>query len=677
MHPVTRTGEIVRALAKIGIAFGDAIAIAIATFLLVALPWYAHAQPPKYEVRATVDRKAIDPTDTIVLSVGIESEEEIDVQAPTLPPLSDFEVLNQWQGKEVRANLINTPTGPQFKSVRRVVFNWQLSPKKLGALTIFPVEVVVAGHSTRTSAISVQVASGAGQKGRGNVARRNGRGSAKPPPGFEDDSNPAAPGEDEEEDLFSQLLRRGMQQVPQGGSRTLPKNANEAFFIQVETDKTEAYVGEQVTVSFYLYTAGIIRDLDTLKYPSLKGFWKEDIEIATHLNFQSEVVDGVPYKKALLASFALFPIKEGPSTIDPYQAKCTVISGNDPFGSLGMGRAFTFTKSSEPIKIKVKPLPLEGRPTDYSGAVGDFQVTARIEDNNVVANQPFPLKIRFEGRGNAKLIDIPPFQPPEGMELYDTQKDSKFFGWGTSFKEFTLLLIPRREGEFVIPPIAASMFDPQTKKYISRATETLKVRVGVGTKSSGQDSASFTGQGKTGGKILPAGPIEPRLIEVFRPESTLTLSQTVGGAAGLFAMAFAFLLAVASRELGWGRGKPRLGRRVKNRVRDLEAKAKKGDVRQVGVAGVNLLAFALREIVGDRVSEREVLKLLSATPPSIQKECAPVIEDVLHKFELLAFAPDSIIEEWKNPTKLRELIDQTAKTLDRVVSLSGSDERSV
>jgi hypothetical protein len=638
------------------------IAMMILTAAFVIWPQNTHAQTPKYEVKATVDRKAIDPTDTIVLSVGIESEEEIDVQTPTLTPLSDFEVLNQWQGKEVRANLINTPTGPQFKSVRRVVFNWQLSPKKLGALTIFPVEVVVAGKSNRTSAISVQVASGAGQNNR-----RNGRGSAKPPPGFD---------EDDEEDLFSQLLKRGMQQVPQGGTRTMPKNMNEAFFIQVETDKVEAYVGEQVTVSFYLYTNGIIRDLDTLKYPSLKGFWKEDIEIATHLNFQSEVVDGVPYKKALLASFALFPIKEGQSVIDPYQAKCTVISGNDPFGALGMGRAYTFTKSSEPIKIKVKPLPLEGRPADFSGAVGDFQVTARIEDNNVVANQPFPLKIRFEGRGNAKLIDIPPFQPPEGMELYDTQKDSKFFGWGTSFKEFTVLLIPRREGDFVIPPIAASMFDPNSKKYISRSTEALRVRVGAGAKHSGQDSASFTGEGKSGAKKTAKGPTEPELIEQFHPESSFSLGQIVGGAAALFALAFAFLLAVAASELGWRRGKPRLGRMVKNRVRDLEAKAKKGDVRQVGVGGVNLLAFTLGEIVGDRVSEREVLKLLLATPPSIQKECAPVIEDVLHKFELLAFAPDSIVEEWKNPAKLRELIDQASKALDRVVALSGSDERS-
>lgn len=650
--------------------------LATVVLSLGVLASVGHAEPPKFEVKAKVDQPAIEPSQTVTLSVSVESSSDVSVEAPKLPPLSDFEVGGEWVSTERRANLVNTPTGPQFKTVMSKIFNWQLTPKRLGALTIYPVELVVDGKSVRTKAVTVQVASGA-SRGR---AAQPGRGTARPPPGFDNDDDAPPPGLDQEdEDMFSQLLRRGMRQIPQNGSRSLPKNPNEAFFIQVETDKTEAYVGEQVTVSFYLYTTGIIRDLDTLKYPSLKGFWKEDIEIATHLNFQSEVIDGVPYKKALLASFALFPIKDGISTVDSYQAKCTVISGNDPFGALGMGRSFTYTKASEPVKIKVKPLPNEGRPADFSGAVGDFQVTARIEGNNIVANQPFPLKIRFEGRGNAKLIDIPPFQPPEGMELYDTQKDSKFFGWGTSFKEFTLLLIPRRDGEFTIPSISGSMFDPATKKYITRATEALRIKVGAGAKNGG-GSESFTGNGAAGTstkKAKATGPVEPRLIEAFQPKSSWTLAQSVGGAAGLYSLVFAFLMAVAARELGWGRGKPRLGRMVKNRLRDLEPWAKRSDVRKVGVGGVNLLSFTLGEIVGDRVSEREVLKLLSATPPSIQKECGPLIQDLLQKFELLAFAPDASVEEWKSPEKLRDLITQTSKALDRVVALSGSGEQSV
>ncbi len=649
----------------------SSISLIICAALVALAPPMSFAQSGggKVEVKAMLDRRAIEPSESVVLSVAVESTEEVEPMTPTLPPMNDFEVLNQWQATEKRASLVQTPTGPQFQTMLRYVFNYQLSPKRLGALTVYPIEVVIDGRSYRTSALTLQVASGAGRKQAPNAAP-----GARPQPGFGADEEEGS----EEEDLFSQLLRRGMGQIPRGGSRTLPSNPKEAFFIQVETDKTEAYVGEQVTVSFFLYTTGLIRDLDTLKYPSLKGFWKEDIEIATHLNFQQEVVDGVPYKKALLASFALFPIKEGSAVIDSYQAKCTVIPGADPFGALGMGRAFTFTKASQPVKVTVKPLPLEGRPADFSGAVGDFAVTARIEDNNVIANQPFPLKIRFEGRGNAKLIDIPPFQPPEGMELYDTQKEAKFFGWGTSFKEFTVQLIPRRDGEFEIPSIAASMFDPVTKKYISRATEPLKLRVGRGAGAQRSGSESFTGgKGEARKNRKTAGPTEPRLAEEFKSSSKWTMAQAIGSTAGVYSLVIALLFGIAAKELGWGRGKPKLNRLVKARVRALQAKAAAGDLRQFGVGGVNLLAFTLGEVVGDRVSEREVMKLLLATTPTIQKECGKSIEELLLAFETLAFAPDSTLGEWKNDAKIKSLISKTSEVLLRVVSLSGSDEQVV
>ena len=72
---------------------------------------------------------------------------------------------------------------------------------------------------------------------------------------------------------------------------------------------------------------------------------------------------------------------------------------------------------------------------------------------------------------------MPPFEPPEGMEVYDTQKDSKFFRTGTSYKDFTILLIPRRAGSFVLPAISASIFDPAQKKYVEKRTEPISIVV--------------------------------------------------------------------------------------------------------------------------------------------------------------------------------------------------------
>ena len=298
------------------------------------------------EVTATVDRTQLSPDDTFQLRVGVSSSGEVSSSQPTLPPLNDFEILNEWQSNESRTSFTSGRGGMQRKTIQTTNYNFLLQPKREGQLTIGGVEVVVDGQAHVTKPISLKVAKGLGAPsgGRGRQAPGAGAGSSsgsgggrvQMPPGFED--------EEDVDDVFSQLLRRGMGLPPGGniddlpdpnggGSRTLPINPNDAFFVQVETDKKEAYVGEQVTVSFFLYTRGVIRDLDTLKYPSLRGFWKEDIEIATHLNFTNEVVNGIPYKKALLASFALFPIKEGSATIDSYTAKCTVAM--DPLGGMG------------------------------------------------------------------------------------------------------------------------------------------------------------------------------------------------------------------------------------------------------------------------------------------------------------------------------------------------------
>jgi hypothetical protein len=150
--------------------------------------------------------------------------------------------------------------------------------------------------------------------------------------------------------------------------------------------------------------------------------------------------------------------------------------------------------------------------------------------------------------------------------------------------------------------------------------------------------------------------------------------QAIGGAFGMYALVVTFLVWIASRELGWGKGKPKLQRLLKSRVKALETRADQGDFRQVGVGGVNLFAFTLSEVVGDRVDGREVTKLLSAAPPSIQNECSSEIELLLNEFELLAFAPEASLGEKKAIRHLQQIIRRADKTMQRVVALSGSGE---
>ena len=178
--------------------------------------------------------------------------------------------------------------------------------------------------------------------------------------------------------------------LPEGaGFRSaVPTDPNVPFFIQVEVDRQSVVVGEQVTASWYLVTRAQITAIDTLKYPALRGFWKEDIHVSTRLHFTEELLSGVPYRRALLTRFALFPIKAGEAKLDTYLAKCTVMMpstppqgpfGAWPFRSL-LATPKEVTYESPEVLIQVSDWPdMEGeRPKEFLGAVGDFKIQSYL-----------------------------------------------------------------------------------------------------------------------------------------------------------------------------------------------------------------------------------------------------------------------------------------------------------
>ena len=301
------------------------------------------------------------------------------------------------------------------------------------------------------------------------------------------------------------LRRRGLLPNGHGGIKTAPQaDAKDAFFVTVEANKKKVYVGEEIVASWYIYTRGAIQSFDALKYPDLKGFWKEDLEQATRLNFSQEIVNGIPYQRRFLLSYALFPISAGPKTIDSYKAKAFGCDSRLTALSLfGIGHPYTYVKVSKELPIEVVPLPTEGRPASFSGAVGHYSITGSLSAASVKVNQPVSLKIRFTGEGNVKAIDLPPLDLPKNLELYDTKKDSQFNKDGQGYKEFEVLLIPRSVGDVTIPPIAVSYFDPKTAKYVSQSTPAfnLKVLPGDGQNNFSSPMAQRDSSGTSGKDI--------------------------------------------------------------------------------------------------------------------------------------------------------------------------------
>ena len=584
-------------------------------------------------VSSVVDRNIMGKGDTFTLSISVSSDNSVSVQEPQLPVMQNFEIINSWTGSESRSTFVNG----KFQVKRKQIYNYMLAPQKEGKFKIDAAKVKVNDQVFVTKPINITVVAG-------NVA---------PPP-----SKKSKSPFDDTDDIFSQFLRRR----PRPGYRSQPVDPKDAFFIQVEVDKTEVYAGEQVTATFYLYSRAQITDIDTLKYPSLNGFWKEDIQVATRLGFKDAVINGIVYRKALLASYALFPIKPGKIKVDPYQARCTVVSP----GALGFGRPVKLTKQSKEVTVSVKALPATTGPAPFVGGVGEFQVSSNLDSQVLPVNQPLTWKIRFSGKGNAKQIDLPPLNLPEGLEMYDTKTEAKFHKNGTSFKEFEVLIIPRRSGSYTIPALSMQLFNPETSSYYEVATT----------------EKTFEVQAAEGEETIPASPLAdqkieepkgsetPQIVLKWRP-ATMRLSQTqvFGLWGGIYFIAFLFLGWRSFISLGNHHRKKDIESLLKGKFKKIHDLQDKQDWRAVGVEVMNTFYFLIGEISGQGGANQEIEKLILKVPPSVRREVGDELLKVLKVFEVLSFAPEAAVGHLKEKTVLKGNIAEMEKVLMKAVSL--------
>lgn len=590
-------------------------------------------------VSATVDRNHMRPGDTFTYTISITSEGSESFDQPRLPDLRGFEVLSSWSGSETRGTFING----QVQTQRSQTFNYMLSATEPGSHEISAAEVVVNGKVMRTNPIAIKVDNSAPQ-GPAHRAPTPGVGNGIPDPEDVDQMD---------DDIFSQLLRRRLN--PRGKSADVV-NTKDAFFIHVEADKTKVYQGEQITASWYLVTRVNIADIDTLKYPSLSGFWKEDIEIATRLNFQPEIVNGIRYQKALLARYALFPIKAGPAVIDPYQARCKIV---DMMG-FGFPQEQNITKESKPITFDAMPLPANGKPSDFSGGVGQFTVQAKVDSEQIKTNSPVTLKIRIEGQGNAKVIDMPKLNIADSVHIYDPKVDMKFFANGRSYKEFETLLVPSATGDLKIPSIPFTFFDPEKKAYYTESTSELIIRVeqGVGPSNIPSEKSLLSNE-----PVQEIKKVLPGILETPLSVSSLTLAQQLSGWAVLFILSIISLVIYAKQMLGQKKVKEKFSKMIRRRSAEIKELINKNEWRKVGVETTNLIYIVLAEVSQSDGESFDFNSLIENSPPSFRRTLAPQLKELMSKLEIVGFAPESAVGSLKEKTVLTKLVSDAENLL--------------
>ncbi|WP_109735278.1 MULTISPECIES: BatD family protein [unclassified Fibrobacter] len=254
---------------------------------------------------------------------------------------------------------------------------------------------------------------------------------------------------------------------------------DDALVVSLKPNKTTIYEGEQIYLSLNFHTyehfAGNLQATDM----------STGNDFIVHRNELSSIewnaVEGSPRERQASAKFAwLSPTKSGNLQIPPFKFKYTKVGepkiveekkqmGGMSFSSRTVKQEPVDTETaSQPIKITVKPLPTEGKPADFSGMVGSYSFSANVDKSNLKVGEALTLTITMKGDGtpgtitDPKLPDFSDFRavPPEN----DINK--KISGQKViTTKTTRIFLYPKKKGEFTIPAISYSWFNPTKKKY--------------------------------------------------------------------------------------------------------------------------------------------------------------------------------------------------------------------
>ncbi|QSQ23985.1 protein BatD [Pyxidicoccus parkwayensis] len=444
--------------------------------LLATAPAWANDDLDFYQ---TVDREEVGSQDTFRLTVVVvDAPPNAQVQ---LPESEDFEVLSSSRSSQRSISL--SGGGPAvIQDVTRYVL--VMRANRAGRLKIPPSQITVRGKTYRTQPVDLNV-----RTGRLGPSPQSQSGSSLPDP-------------------FANLPRQQMPD-PFGDEPedepTIPRGDSD-LFLRASLDRDDVYVGEQVTLSLYIYSRVDLSSVDSVTMPKLEGFWTEEVESPTQLSGEQKIVDGIPYRAYLLRRRALFPVKPGTLSITPAEADITT-------GFLFAGHRVH--RVSNALKVKVRQLPPGAPPGMANAQVGSWRLSMDVSQTRVELGQPVTVKVILEGVGNVKNVTPPKLTGPAALKIYDPTTTDKVAPQrnrvqGRRVVEY--LVMPQRTGTFTLPALEFPYFDPKQESYEVARTEpvTITVEAGAGGVATLPSSPSHVADAASEQKnVLTAGGLRP------------------------------------------------------------------------------------------------------------------------------------------------------------------------
>ena len=461
------------------------------------------------------------------------------------------------------------------------------------------------------------------------------------------------PQETEPEDPLAQFFRRRDEMRNPRADR----GARPFVQFRVTADKTTAYVGEEITLTYELLTQADVQGLEYLEPPKFPGLWAEDLEKPERPEGRRDVVDGRTVMRFTLLKKVVSGLTPGTVTVPESKIRTSVRIGPDPVGDpFGFfPRPQVMDLVARPVVLKILAIP--GRP-DFRGPVGRFDLVAKADRTHVAVGDAVTLRVRLSGAGDLRTASEAPRLQVPGARVYppSTKTDPTHLGRTQTSTEWSWVLVPTAKGTLTIPPVSLEVFDPVEKRVVTKTTQPIVVTADAGAETTSADAAAAapTGAAET---ILPPPPPAPGAAAAQAPtpahasvdlsRGTVTVPLWALGAIAGVALAAGGAFVVARR------------RRTRGAFRQALA-PEPGETKERAAARVDR---ALREVlarrhgVAETLGAAEVLATLRdrGLPEARIAEVKAVFDDV----DFLRYAPQ--LGEYD--TRIREARDRAARVL--------------
>ena len=273
-------------------------------------------------------------------------------------------------------------------------------------------------------------------------------------------------------------------------SKQTADQATKDLFLEVKVSKNEAYVGEQIKLTYTFYTRVASKVLST-EFPEYNDFWVEKLFDPVGIQFTPDnwtdvEIDGYNYKSLKIYEVAIFPLQEGifelQSMIMKIETKNKDSSFNrlfwdDPFFDTFSQRSRAKLLVSDTVEIEV--FPLQNIPKNFTGAVGNFSLNTSLSNSNVDEGTPLEFKVSLVGEGNLSNIGRPKIEFPDEFDVFEgeTNVEKNITDDYSGSITWNYNLIPRKDGSYNIDSIEIPFFNSTTKSWSKAFSNDISLKV--------------------------------------------------------------------------------------------------------------------------------------------------------------------------------------------------------